>query len=224
MKKNTIRRTGNTRWKMSSKVLLVLAGVLIAGWIVPQHLVMPVEGATQNNYDQRSFWAYPWGESVTHKGVDIFAKEGTNVHSATAGVVVCTGQNRLGGNFVMVLGPQWRLHYYAHLHDIRTHALTPVSHHSILGTVGNTGDARGKPTHLHYTIKSVFPCPWRIDHSHQGWKKAFYLNPIPYLNDSFRESAAISLTQNGHREIDDVIKGGFVGGTLAGHTKTYDGV
>jgi murein DD-endopeptidase MepM/ murein hydrolase activator NlpD len=144
---------------------------------------MPVEGATRQSYDQHSFWVYPWGESGTHKGVDIFAHRGTIVRSATAGVVVCTGQNRLGGNFVMVLGPEWRLHYYAHLNEIRTHVFSPVSHRSILGTVGNSGDTIGKPFHLHYTIKSIFPNPFRIDHSHQDWKKAFYLNPIPCLND-----------------------------------------
>jgi murein DD-endopeptidase MepM/ murein hydrolase activator NlpD len=182
-------KKNNTRRATRLRVGLALAAVLTAGWIIPQHILMPVEGATKQSYDQHSFWAYPWGESVTHKGVDIFAKEGTNVHSATDGLVVASGQDRLGGNFVMVLGPQWRLHYYAHLHEIRTHVLAPVSHRSILGTVGNTGDAKGKPTHLHYTIKSVFPCPWRIDHSHQGWKKAFYLNPIPYLNDSFQQPA-----------------------------------
>jgi murein DD-endopeptidase MepM/ murein hydrolase activator NlpD len=184
MKNTSNRRTSRIRTG------LVIAAILVSGWIIPQHLAMPVEGATRQSYDQHSFWAYPWGESVTHKGVDIFAKEGTNVHSATTGLVVWTGQDRLGGNFVMVLGPEWRLHYYAHLHDIRTHTLTPVSHGSILGTVGNTGDAKGKPTHLHYTIKSVVPCPWRMDHSHQGWKKAFYLNPIPYLNDSFQQPVA----------------------------------
>jgi murein DD-endopeptidase MepM/ murein hydrolase activator NlpD len=166
------------------KILIVLAAIFFLGWIIPQNIEMPVEGAGRQSYDQHSFWAYPWGESVTHKGVDIFAKEGTHVHPATAGLVVAAGQNRLGGNFVMVLGPKWRLHYYAHLHEICTHVLTPVTQNSVLGTVGNTGDARGKPTHLHYTIKSVIPNPWRIDHSHQGWKKAFYLNPIPYLNES----------------------------------------
>jgi murein DD-endopeptidase MepM/ murein hydrolase activator NlpD len=170
--------------KALTRILYLAAIVLIAGWTVPQRLAVPVDGATQQSYDQHSFWAYPWGESVTHKGVDIFAKRGTDVHSATAGLVICTGQNRLGGNFVMVLGPKWRLHYYAHLQEIRAHALTPVTHRTILGTVGNTGDARGKPTHLHYTIKSIFPNPWRIDQSHQGWKKAFYLNPVPYLNES----------------------------------------
>jgi murein DD-endopeptidase MepM/ murein hydrolase activator NlpD len=168
-----------------SKILLILASILIAGWFIPQHLAMPVERATPIDYDQNSFWAYPWGESVTHKGVDIFAKQGTNVHPATAGIVVAKGQNRLGGNFVMVLGPKWRLHYYAHLNEIKTHTLALVSNHSIIGTVGNTGDAKGKPSHLHYTIKSIFPCFWRIDRSPQGWKKMFYLNPIPFLNDSF---------------------------------------
>ena len=169
-------------------VTLILVTVLITGYLLPQHLIMPVEGATRNSYDQHSFWAFPWGESVTHKGVDIFAKEGTNVHAATAGLVVGAGQNRLGGNFVMILGPKWRLHYYAHLHEIRTHSLSMVSHRSVIGTVGNTGDAKGKPTHLHYTIKSVFPAPSRIDHSPQGWKKAFYLNPIPWLNENFARS------------------------------------
>lgn len=168
------------------KVLLVLATILALGLIIPQHLVMPVQGATRASYDQHSFWAYPWGESGTHKGVDIFAPEGTAVHSATAGLVVAAGQNRLGGNYVLVLGPKWRLHYYAHLHEIRAHVLTPVSHGSILGTVGNTGDARGKPTHLHYAIRTIVPCPWQIDHSHQGWRKAFYINPIPFLNEDLR--------------------------------------
>ena len=97
--------------RIQVKILILAAGILIAGWIVPQNLTMPVEGATATDYDQHSFWAYPWGESVTHKGVDIFAKQGTTVHPATAGLVVAAGQNRLGGNFVMVLGPKWRLHY-----------------------------------------------------------------------------------------------------------------
>lgn len=174
----------STRRGKRLKLGLVIVAVLAIGWIIPQKIEMPVEGATRQSYDQNSFWAYPWGESVTHKGVDIFAEKGTCVHSATVGLVVAAGQNRLGGNYVLVLGPQWRLHYYAHLYEIRTHVLTPVSHHSIIGTVGNTGDAKGKPTHLHYTIKSVFPRPWQIDSSHQGWKKAFYVNPIPYLNNA----------------------------------------
>ena len=72
---------------------------------------MPVKGATAKNYAQNSFWFYPWGKSVTHKGVYIFSIKGRIVHPATPGVVVYKGKNKLGGNVVYVLGPRWRLHY-----------------------------------------------------------------------------------------------------------------
>jgi murein DD-endopeptidase MepM/ murein hydrolase activator NlpD len=78
---------------------------------------MPVEGATKSDYNKDTFWFYPWGKSVTHKGVDIFAKEGTNVKSSTWGIVLYSGKIEVGGNVVLILGPKWRLHYYAHLKD-----------------------------------------------------------------------------------------------------------
>ena len=143
---------------------------------------MPVQGATKDSYSQNSFWAYPWGESVTHKGVDIFAKKKTPVQAATPGIVIRTGKGRLGGNYVMVLGPKWRVHYYAHLDSIKTGSFSLVSCKTIIGTVGNTGNAIGKPSHLHYTIKTLIPYPWRADKSIQGSRKMFYLDPIPYLN------------------------------------------
>lgn len=55
------------------------------GFLIPQKLRMPVEGATKKSYSQKSFWAYPWGRSVPHKGVDLFARKGTNIRPATAG-------------------------------------------------------------------------------------------------------------------------------------------
>ena len=36
---------------------------------------------------------------------------------------------------------------------------------SPLGTVGDSGNARGKPPHLHYAILSLLPYPWRADGS-----------------------------------------------------------
>jgi hypothetical protein len=47
--------------------------------------------------------------------------------------------------------------------------------------VGDSGNAKGKPTHLHYSIVTLVPHPWRIDGSPQGWKKMFYLDPTRYL-------------------------------------------
>ena len=48
--------------------------------------------------------------------------------------------------------------------------------------VGNTGSAAKTPSHLHFTIATPIPYPWRIDTSTDGWKKMFYLNPIDYLS------------------------------------------
>ena len=84
-----------TRQRIFSIATKIFAGsfvLLIIGFIIPQKLIMPVEGATRKSYSQNSFWAYPWGKSVTHKGVDIFAKRGTDVHPATAGIVLYKGK------------------------------------------------------------------------------------------------------------------------------------
>ena len=163
--------------------LYIFLAIIILGYFIPQHFKMPVADATKKSYDQKSFWFYPWGTSVTHKGVDIFAKEGTAVTPSTFGLVIYTGQINKGGNVVLILGPKWRLHYYAHLKKIKTQSFRYVNSSDIIGTVGTTGNAQGKPPHLHYTIRTIIPYIWRIDGSAQGWKKMFYLNPIQYLND-----------------------------------------
>jgi murein DD-endopeptidase MepM/ murein hydrolase activator NlpD len=168
------------------RILLVLFIILLTGFLIPEKFSMPVKGAGKTSYNQQSFWAYPWGTSVTHKGVDIFAKQGTDVVSSTGGLVLYTGTIKKGGNVVLVLGPKWRLHYYAHLKEIKTSTLSFVNSKKIIGTVGTTGNAVGKAPHLHYTIRSIIPIPWRKDDAIQGWKKMFYLNPVEYLSTSFR--------------------------------------
>lgn len=129
---------------------------------------MPVQGATRADYNPNSFWYYPWGKSVTHKGVDIFAKQGQPIVSSTPGIVLYTGNLKIGGNVVLILGPKWRLHYYAHLKDIKTRPLAIKKSGSIIGSVGNTGNAKGKPAHLHYSIITPIPYPWLIDNDRQG--------------------------------------------------------
>lgn len=163
------------------KIGLALIAALVIGLIIPQDLVNPVDKADNKSFNSNSFWYYPWGKSGTHKGVDIFATEGTAVKSSTGGLVIFTGQIKLGGNVVLIIGPKWRLHYYAHLRDIETGIFDWTNQNEKIGTVGTTGNAKGKQPHLHYSIVSLIPYPWRIDSSKQGWKKIFYLNPISYL-------------------------------------------
>jgi murein DD-endopeptidase MepM/ murein hydrolase activator NlpD len=166
------------------KTLLFLLLIILIGFLIPQQFRMPVQGATTQSYSQQSFWYYPWGKSVTHKGVDIFAKRGTPVYAATAGMVVFSGELKSGGKAIVILGPKWRFHYYAHLDSIRKDLPLFVSTSTQLGTVGSTGNAAGKPPHLHYTMRTMIPYPWQVDKSVQGWKKMFFINPIPYLNTS----------------------------------------
>lgn len=142
---------------------------------------MPVDGATKADYNPETYWYYPWGRSVTHKGMDIFAKEGTNLHAATRGLVLYSGNIKIGGNVVLILGPKWRFHYYAHLHDIKVSVFSWAGRNKVIGTVGSSGNAAGKPPHLHYSIITPIPYIWRIDRDKQGWKKMFYLNPVDYL-------------------------------------------
>jgi peptidoglycan LD-endopeptidase LytH len=170
--------------KKRYKILLIILSVIVIGLIIPQDFSMPVEGATRSDYNKDTFWYYPWGLSVTHKGVDIFAKIGANLRSSTCGFVLYSGTNPIGGNIVLVLGPKWRLHYYAHLHELNTSSLEWVSQDELIGTVGASGNAKGTPPHLHFSIVTLIPYPWHIDGDRQGWKKMFYLNPLDYLENN----------------------------------------
>ncbi len=144
---------------------------------------MPVKGASKSDYNSESFWYFPWGKSVTHKGVDIFAKKGTEINSSTYGFVLYAGEISLGGKFALILGPKWRLHYYAHLNELETSSLNFVNKKTVIGTVGTSGNALGKAPHLHYSILTMIPYVWKVDSDRQGWKKMFYLNPIGYLEN-----------------------------------------
>ncbi|MBR4297245.1 MAG: M23 family metallopeptidase [Bacteroidaceae bacterium] len=154
---------------------------------IPQNLKMPVQGAGLNSFHHETFWYEGWGTSIVHKGVDVFAKKGTPMTSATLGLVLATGEYGKGGKFVVILGPKWRLHYYAHLDEIHTSPLSIVTQDTEIGTVGKTGNARTTPPHLHYGIATLIPYPWRIDDAPLGWQKMFYLNPIDYLKESLKK-------------------------------------
>jgi len=159
--------------------------VLLAGFLIPQQLQMPVDQAAIHDYNQSSYWAYPWGKSVVHKGVDIFAKKGTPVIAATHGLVIAAGYNKVAGYYILIMGPKWRMHYYAHLDKIKKIKSRLIHKGQSIGTVEDSGNASGKPCHLHYVIYTPIPYFWLADDSIMGWKKQFYLNPIPELNKSF---------------------------------------
>lgn len=119
----------------------------------PKSLPVPVVGVSRTAL--RDTWGAARDGGRTHQGIDIFAPKGTPVMSTTRGLVLRLGQNRLGGNVVWIFGPGGQRHYYAHLD--RFGDLQPgdfVMPGDIVGYVGNTGNARGTPPHLHYGLYS----------------------------------------------------------------------
>lgn len=167
------------------KLLLFLAILVTVPFIYTYSLssrfTIPVDGASSRDWNDASFWYYPWGQSGTHKGVDIFAKKGELVVASTSGMVLKKGEGGNGGKFMVILGPKMTLHYYAHLDSFFYGFGKRVKSGEAIGLVGNTGNAKGKAPHLHYSFIDILPRFSRKDSSVQGWKKMFFRNPIPYL-------------------------------------------
>lgn len=105
----------------------------------------------------RDSWHAPRdGGRRRHEGIDIFAPRGTAVRAATEGIVLRIGHGGLGGRSVWVLGPGGQRHYYAHLDRFAgVFAGMRVQEGTLLGFVGNSGNAKGTPPHLHYGIYTV---------------------------------------------------------------------
>ena len=112
----------------------------------------PVQNAT--NYSIKSFWgASRDGGSRSHEGVDIFEDRGTPVLAANKGTVTRTGNYGLGGKQVWLRDGLFGYSlYYAHLDSIIATRLQQVEVGDTLGLVGNTGNARTTPPHLHFGI------------------------------------------------------------------------
>ena len=113
---------------------------------------VPVQGVAAADI-AATFGALRSGDR-SHDGVDIFATRGTPVLSATRGVVLSVRESGIAGRQVWVIGPARERHFYAHLDDwapgLRRGDVLRVGEG--LGTVGDTGNARNTPTHLHYGI------------------------------------------------------------------------
>lgn len=112
----------------------------------------PVYG--KGNADIMSFWGMERdGGKRTHEGIDIFAKRGTPVVAASDGYITHMGEHGLGGKQVWLRdGLLGRSLYYAHLDSIAVAAGSRVKTGDVLGFVGNTGNAKFTPPHLHFGI------------------------------------------------------------------------
>ncbi len=94
---------------------------------------------------------------VWHHGDDIFAPLGAPLLAVADGTLFSVGWNDIGGLRLWLRDGAGNEFYYAHLSALSTAAVdgTAVQAGDVIGFVGNTGDARGTPTHLHFEIHPV---------------------------------------------------------------------
>jgi peptidoglycan LD-endopeptidase LytH len=162
--------------------LKILLLIILVGLLFPSKLQIPVKKASKNDWNRESFWYYPWGNKGVHKGIDIFAQVGTEVLSPVYGLIISTQKTNNGGNIVYILGPKWRVYYFAHLDTILVKAPAPVKAGTIIARVGTSGNAINKQPHLHFSIFTLLPYFWLYDRSlPKGYLKMFYLNPDNYF-------------------------------------------
>lgn len=157
------------RWVSTIVAILLLAALASWAWRQPfafrlrtgwelartapaDSLPVPVDGVRAR--DIADTFGAPRGRDRSHAGVDIFAARGTPVRSATRGIVASVRDAGLGGRQVWVLGPGRERYYYAHLEDWAPGlgAGEVVFAGDAIGTVGDSGNARGTPTHLHFGV------------------------------------------------------------------------
>ena len=88
-----------------------------------------------------------------HEGLDIFAAKGTPVIAPANGFIYNVGTNTLGGKVVWMNDlKRGQTYYFAHLDSQLVHTGNKVKQGDTLGLVGNTGNAKYTPSHLHFGI------------------------------------------------------------------------
>jgi murein DD-endopeptidase MepM/ murein hydrolase activator NlpD len=125
-----------------------------------------------------------------HQGTDIFADFGTPVVASEAGVVNARGRHPVGGLSVWMTGDDKMSFYYAHLQSFAdVHPGQRVGAGTVLGYVGDTGNAEGGSPHLHFSVHPPTRRAFGVVASGSlGHSLTPYANPKPYL-DAWLDSA-----------------------------------
>lgn len=89
-----------------------------------------------------------------HQGTDIMAPTGTPLLACERGVIAKMGSDVLGGTKIWVKGESGTYYYYAHLSAFAEGMANGlvVDAGTVIGFVGDSGNARGGAPHLHFEI------------------------------------------------------------------------
>lgn len=104
------------------------------------------------------------GQYSFHKGIDMAAQEGSNVHSAADGTVVACDYDEIGGWYIVINHTDCLQTYYGHLSKILVKAGDGIRAGQVIALSGNSGKTTGP--HLHFEV---------VDHGQN-------MDPMAYLN------------------------------------------
>ena len=97
----------------------------------------------------RNDWDEPRSGGRRHRGTDLLAQMGVPLRAIEDGKFERSTVGSLGGLSVYLLGDSGARYYYAHLDQVESFEEgEPVYAGQMIGTVGDSGNARGSP-HLH---------------------------------------------------------------------------
>ena len=115
-------------------------------------LLMPVAGVTWD--ELRDSFGDPRSGGRAHRGIDIFAPRWTEVVAVTRGTLTDVVEGGRAGRSLWLVGDDGRSYFYGHLQDWAGGISDglDVEPGEIVGYVGNTGNAAGLPTHLHFEV------------------------------------------------------------------------
>ena len=105
----------------------------------------PVEGFISQRMENTVF-----NIDKTHGGIDIVAKEGTPIKSASSGVVVFSGWTYELGNLIIIYHGGDYMTHYGHNQKNLVSRLNVVKRGDVIGYVGDTGISSGP--HLHFEV------------------------------------------------------------------------
>lgn len=138
-------------------------------------LAYPIKAPGSNHI--RSYWGAERDAGARrHEGIDLFAKFRTPVVAAANGTVTNVGQSELGGKTVW-MRPEGKSYvlYYAHLDEQLVQQGQRVRTGDTLGLMGNTGNARTTPPHLHFGI----------------YTRGGAVDPLAFVNPAVKDPPAI---------------------------------
>jgi murein DD-endopeptidase MepM/ murein hydrolase activator NlpD len=89
-----------------------------------------------------------------HLGVDIFAPKGQPVVAPVGGTIAHVGYTATGGNRITIKGQDGQYYYLCHMDKLTSglKAGASIKAGAPVGTVGDSGSAKGTAPHLHFSI------------------------------------------------------------------------